>query len=289
MNRRGYIGGSTVAAILGISPGRWSSPWSQWAQIVGLRPAQEDNERFAIGRDLEAGLALAFTRTSGLHVAAAQQEIVHHRWPFFRGHIDGLAFESAASTEPLGVVEHKTQFGAPWDDVPAHYQAQAQFYLWLTGLERCWFSVLFGGFRYEVYELKADRSDQALIAWRAWRFWRDHVLTGNPPDTDGSQATLDALAEVYPEHTPATSVELDDEARGALASYEEAAREIKRWAMRRDRARAHLEATLGVAEEGCVDGVRVCSWRSQHRDAYTVAESNFRVFRTHTSKKENAT
>ena len=292
--RRQGLGASDIGALLGLSS--YSSPWSLWAEKVGLRPARETTERQQMGHDFEPVIAQLFTRRTGLYVAGEQTWCQNPAEPWMRCTADGFVFDGqpdegeAHIKLSLGGFEAKTdgRFGWP-DGVPPAYQAQCQWSMAVTGLDRWFVAVLFSGWRFDVFEVKRDDEDIAFMRRRARDFWFDHVVAGNPPPTDGSQATLDALAEVYPEHTPSTSVELDDEARGALASYEEAAREIKQWTMRKDRARAHLEAALGDAEEGCVDGVRVCSWRSQHRDAYTVAESNFRVFRTHTSKKENAT
>lgn len=284
MNRRGFIGGSTVAAILGISP--YSSAWAEWASIVGLRGDSEDTERFDIARDLEVALARAFTRKTGLWTAGEQLELAHPRYPMMVGHVDGLAFDGPQEGNignvwplALGVVEHKTQFGPKWVEVPAYYQAQAQFYLWLTGLDRCWFSVLFSGFQHEVYELKADRADQALIAWKAWRFWQDHCVTGIAPATDGSNATLAALADVYPEHVPDKAVELDDNGAEAARQCVLTAAKIREWEHEHAVAKATLMAILGDAEEGTVAGERVVTWRQQTRAAHHVAESTFRVLR----------
>lgn len=288
MNRRGFIGGTTVAAILGISP--YSSPWAEWARIVGLVPDDDDSERFALGRDLEAGLALAFRRKTGLWIGGAQAEIHHPRFPMMVGHIDGLAYDglriNADVSDAVSIVEHKTQFGPAWDEVPAHYQAQAQFYMWLTGLERCWFSVLFSGFRYEVYELKADRADQALIAWRAWRFWHDHCVTGTPPATDGSDATLRAIAAVYPDHVEGKTIELDDFAQSVLTRWLIAKQTARREDLMAKECEAALKTILGDAEEGTIDGERVVTWRQQTRAGHHVAESTFRVLRP-VKPKEN--
>jgi putative phage-type endonuclease len=295
MNRQGRIGGSTVAAILGISPGTWSSPWSEWARIVGLRPESDDTERFAIGRDLEAGLAVAFTRKTGLHIGGEQMEIVHPRHSMFVGHIDGLAFEGprtiADIEDAVAVVEHKTQFGRVWDEVPAPYQAQAQFYMWITGLDRCLFSVLFSGFKHEVYELKADRSDQALIAFKAWRFWRDHCVTGVPPEVDGSEATERALAEVYPKHEPGKRVAIDGlvpllSRRTELKALESA---LTKLAEGCDEIDNRIKAAMGDAELATVDGEPVFSLRTQTRKEYVSPEATYRVLRPASKKdKESA-
>lgn len=298
MDRTGYIGGSDIAAILGIAPDTWGSPWSVWATIVGLRQPHEDTERFALGRDLEHGLSAAFNRTTGLYVVGAQTELAHPRHPMFRGHVDGFGCESArawqhaATTHQadnvLGGVEHKTAFGPVWVEVPAHYQAQAQWYMWLTGLPVWWFSVLFSGFRYQVYELKADRADQTLIAWAAWRFWRDHVRTGIAPPVDGSDATLNALADVYPTERPGSILELDQLAdmpvRLAITQWRAARRAAIAATKDANRHRAIILERLGDHEEARLDGQPVLSYRTVNRDGYTVQPTSYRQLRDLTPK-----
>lgn len=264
MNRAGKIGGSTVAAILGISP--YSSAWAEWVRVVGLADDDDDDERFAIGRDLESGLASAFSRKTGLMIAGEQMEVVHPRHKQFVGHIDGLVFEGPADERSidhaLGIVEHKTQFGKAWDEVPPYYQAQAQFYLWVTGLERCWFSVLFSNFRHEIYEVPADRVDQRLIAWRAWRFWRDHCVPHVPPAVDGSDATTDALRELWPRHEPGTSVDVG-ELRDRIAEREELKARLKEIEARVDTIDNEVRLALEDVEEGRIDGERAVTYKAQ--------------------------
>ena len=49
--RRHSLGGSDMGAVLGLS--RWRSPYTVWADKMGLLPDQEDSEAMRIGRDLE--------------------------------------------------------------------------------------------------------------------------------------------------------------------------------------------------------------------------------------------
>lgn len=289
--RRGGIGGSDIAALMGISP--WSSPWSVWADKCGLLPPEPENEYMAAGRWLESAIAPWFTDLTGLHVAGEQTWSTHKVKEWARCTPDGFVcdrplgwpsyFEFALGTFEVKVLGP----GKRWDPIPPYYQAQAQWQMFVTDLPKCWFAVLHGR-RLEVYELDRDDADIEFMVERAEAFWRDHVLAGVPPATDASDATARALAAVYADSSP-DAVELD-------------AHLIETWRTRVDRkhdaealerfAANDLRAKLAEAEEGTVGGRRVVSLRPQTRrttcrECGHVTESDpFRVLRYHPPKEK---
>lgn len=168
--------------------------------------------------------------------------------------------------EPLGLLEIKTSGpGQRWETIPEHYQSQGQWQMHCTGLDRVWFAALLGR-RLDIHELARDQADIDFMVRRVETFWADHVVTGTPPPTDGHEATLRALATIYPKHTPGESVVVDDMVI-ALDEWRDAKTAIKRTARIRDEAAAEIKARLGEAEEGTVEGARAVSWRTQSRTA----------------------
>ncbi len=286
--RRQGLGASDVAGVLGISP--WSSPWSVWADKVGLLPPKAQSEPMEAGHWLERAIAPWFADRTGLHVYGVQTCVSHPEHPWQRCTLDGFVTESYIGSEarlydPLGLLEIK----APWswrewvDGIPPHYQAQAQWQLHVTGHEHLWFAVLHGR-RLATYELERDQADIDLIVERASAFWHEHVLTGVAPEVDGSDATYHALARVYPEHTPGTSIALDDLAD--IVAWWKREKRYEREAKRNAQGYAtRIEAALGEAEEGTIDGQRVVSWRNQTRKSYTVPEATFRALRAYELKE----
>jgi putative phage-type endonuclease len=322
--RQGGIGASDVAAILGLSP--WASPWSVWADKAGLLPPLPDDEVMAAGRWLEAAIGPWFTHETGLHVAGEQTWCTHPEHEHHRCTVDGFVFEAprgvlsiphvltdaeiaevkrrwqeiAASTrtpqivppmgsgDPLGLLEVKvTGPGRRWDELPPHYQAQGQWQMHVTDLPRVWFAVLMGR-RLDVHELARDQDDIDFMVEQVDRFWHDHVETGKPPAVDGSDATLRALAAVYPTEQPGETAEVHPADIGAWGE----AKRRKAEATRDEKAaKAELLAHLGTAEVGTVDGAAVVTARSQTRTTTCKAcghaeESEpFRVLRPVKSKE----
>lgn len=259
--RRQGLGASDVAAILGLSP--WASRWSLWADKTGLTRDQADTEDMEFGRWAELMIGPWFEHRTGLHVACQQERCEHPELSWARCTLDGRVFESPNSDQPLGVLEIKTvRSSAPWDEIPAHYQCQAQWQMFVTGAERVWFAVLHRR-RLEVYQLERDEADIALIAAEAESFWSDHVVAGVAPDVDGSDATWRALTAVWPEHTPGVGVELGSDGAAWVQELLDARAGRRAAEKAENAAKARLAAALGDAEEGVVDGRRVVTFRAQ--------------------------
>lgn len=305
--RREGIGASDVAAVLGLSP--WASPWSVWADKTGLLPPEPENEAMTAGRWLEAAIGPWFTHETGLHVAGEQTWCTHPDHAHHRCTVDGFVFDGDGRChdgavgcvgDALGDFEVKvTGPGRRWDEIPAHYQCQGQWQMHVTGMDRVWFAVLMGR-RLDVHELARDQADIDYMVERVNAFWTDHVLTGAPPPTDGHDATLRALAAVYPEHTPDLSVEADDVLRLVAERWRQAKANKKAAEKHEKEMAAAIQAALGDAEELTVDGQRAVSWRAQsarrldgkaltaaHPDiaAEFTRESTYRVLRNHAPKE----
>jgi hypothetical protein len=92
------------------------------------------------------------------------------------------------------------------------WQAQANHYLWLTGLPRWWFAVGYSGWVVRVY---VHERDEDVIAWQAEetiRFYREHIEPRIPPEPAGDD--LDAIAAAWPTATPELGHEIHPELIG---------------------------------------------------------------------------
>lgn len=278
VERRTGLGGSDVAGVLGLSP--WQSPWSVWADKVGLLPLDADaTDAQEFGLMAEPMLRDYFHRRTGLHVIGAQTAITHPDHPWARVTLDGYVAEhpGADLDGVLGVFESKTTSEPAWTEVPIYYQCQAQWAMWVTGQPVCWFGVLhfaYGRVTFRVYEFHRDNTDIATLEDRCRRFWFDHVTTGIPPATDGHDATLAAIDAVYVNPTPDSTVEADDELVEHLDAFVYCRDEIKALEQQQQTHRAAIAAALGdrtTLTRG-VDGkgrpVVLATWNQQTRTGF---------------------
>jgi putative phage-type endonuclease len=278
--RRGGIGGSDIAALLGLSS--YASPWSVWCHKVGLLEPTDSTQRQRIGTRMEPVLAAELHDDTGLYVVGAQQRCQDVDRPYFRCTVDGFVSETPDGQpfDALGVWEAKTdgRFGWP-DGIPVNIRAQCIWNMGVTGTDHAWLTVMFAGFKIETYPLELDgpaSADLRLMRDVAEAFWRDHVLTNVPPPPDGSDATADAIAEVWPKHQEGVAVELPDDlvGRWQVAKAREKAAKEEAKALRNQ-----IAAAIGDAEIGTVDGAPAVTYRQQDRDGYTVEPTSFRVLR----------
>jgi putative phage-type endonuclease len=280
--RGGGVGASDVAAILGLSP--WASPWSVWAEKVGLLTSDDNpSEAMEFGKWAELAIGPWFTERTGLYVAAQQGWREHPEHRYHRATIDGEvhdayttdALDNIGATDlhrpPLGGLEIKTTGpGRKWDEIPAHYQSQAQWQMHVCTWERVWFAVLMGRRLDTDHILERDQADIDFMVERVDAFWHDHVLTGIPPEVDGSDATAAAMAQVWPQHDPGRKVSLD-EIEHVIGIWVDA-KAAKKIAEEDEKAAAAvLKEALEDAEVGTVGGAKAVSWKTQTRRAVDVA------------------
>lgn len=290
--RRGGLGGSDIAALLGLS--NYGSPWSLFVDKCGLLPDDESTQRQRIGTRMESVLAAEFHDMTGLCVVGVQTWCVMPGRSHFRCTVDGFAAEHTDSDAPvndlaamLGCVQMKTdgRFGWP-EGPPANIRAQCVWEMGVTGLPHCWLVVMFAGFRIEVFEIDWDadaQADWALMAERAETFWTEHVVPGIPPPLDDSDATTAALRQVYPEHVGGVTADLDGLADiiAERADLKDAAKATKERLTLIDNT---LKAALEDAEVGLLHGTPAFTYRSHERAEYTVSASTVRTLRPVKSK-----
>lgn len=190
------IGGSEIAAVLGISP--FESRFSLWHRKAGLiAPVQENGEMYW-GKKLEPPICDEYAlRHPDQHIVPAGTYCGTGR-PWQIVNPDRLALCPDGTVE---VVEAKTSRDAEgWgdedtDEVPVYYRAQVRWYLDALGLHRARIAVLVSGSDYREYTVEHDPAEAALMREKATAFLasvRDNIR----PDIDGHAATYQAIKEL---------------------------------------------------------------------------------------------
>ena len=257
--RREGIGGSDVAAILGLSP--WAGPWTVWADKLGLVPPEPESEPMRWGKLLEPVIAAEVAHRTGLEVAGEQMWCVDREHPHRRSTIDGLLCPQGYESldEAVAVLEMKNTSAPRWDndEVPLMYHCQVQHQLAVTGFQRAVVAVLHAGNRLALYSIEADPEDQKRIAEAVDTFWLDHVVPKvQPAAMSRDLERLKRLPSVEAE-----TLEADSELRALIEQHKaakEAVGQAEDWC---DQLAARIIAKIGPAEVVTIDGNKALTCR----------------------------
>ena len=257
--RRKGLGGSDIAAILGMNP--WKTPLGVYLDKTGEMPDEPQSHRAEWGLRLERVIldgavdALNADREEPLELATVDEILAHPDHGWMLASLDGCL---DGDPQGPGVAEAKsTSYWArqQWEDgdtLPDAWHCQVQWYLAVTGWQWGVIAVLWDTANLHLEHVEADREFQSALVEVGERFWRDHVLAGNPPAAGAGDDEL--TKRLHPEPEPGSSVLLPDEAREVIAERNAARAAEKHAAERRKAAEARIRQLLGDAEEGWFPG-----------------------------------
>jgi len=193
------IGGSEMAAILGVSP--WEGPADVWARKKGITKEKEDNLRFQIGRKFEGPIAEIYAEREGVKLLKVDGLYTHPDAPLvgtpdrlIAGQKKGLEIKTA---DPA--IAHT--WGEPGtDQIPLYYTTQVATYMALLGYDDWDVAVLFGTSDFRVYRLHRDMELENMILERAREFWSTYVVGDKEPPPDSSRSYGEYLVKKYPKN-----------------------------------------------------------------------------------------
>lgn len=192
--RKSGIGGSDVAAILGLSP--WKSPLDVYLDKVGKSAPQEETDAMYWGTRLEDLVAKKYCEVKDREVRKVNSILRSEKYPCLIGNIDrAVCHEKGKLPVVKGefrtpkILECKTARtkNEDWgqggtDQIPDYYLTQVLHYLGLTGCESCDVAVLFMDSRkFDVYTVKADQEIIQRMFERLADWWESHVVKNVAP------------------------------------------------------------------------------------------------------------
>lgn len=295
-DRRRGIGGSDVAAILGLSP--FKSALDVYLDKIGEGAPDKGNKRQRRGQAIEPLLIRKFEERMGVQVERFGAPLVSPRHEFMRANLDGRMPNEAGQ-----LVEAKCAWSPDgWgedgsDDVPAYYQTQACHYFEVTDARVCFFPVLFGmdGLDWEpvqtpqgviwtpivandadfrIYTIERDDTFVADVVEAERAFWHDHVLARVPPAPTNSE---DA-AKLW-KRDNGKAVEVGEDIAAQVAKLKDLRAQQKALKEQDDFIVDQLAIAFG---EGAIlkhAGEDLATYKHQKRRAYSVAETEFRCLR----------
>lgn len=258
MTRPRTIGGTDVAAILGLHPYR--SALDVWARCAGLsEDDQPDNPRMAWGRRLEPVVLDAYEEQTGAKLDRGGT-VTLAAAPWAHGSLDARVQGGGAIVDAK-TTRDASRWGAPGtDEMPAEVACQLMHYAWLADAPAGHAAVLVAGSDFRIYCLPRDEEMIGLQVEACAKFWRDHVMTGTPPDVDGSEACARYLARRWPRHE-AELLTATPEIEEAIGRLRDARAEVATAEERQRLAEAEIKAWLGE-HEGCTSSLGKLTWKA---------------------------
>jgi putative phage-type endonuclease len=206
-DRRNYLGGSDIGAILGLS--KYRSALDVWLEKTGQSELTRTSLPLRFGSFAESFIAQEYTSATGFELIHDERPITHPQYDFLVGHVDRFVFESPLEKEKVlleessqcaasHLLECKTanpflqdDWGEPGSDqVPLPYLVQCIWYLMITGLKRCDLAVLFGNADFRIYQIHQDTELATMILDRAITFWEKHIKGNQAPPTQSEKDCL---------------------------------------------------------------------------------------------------
>ncbi|MDL5205078.1 lambda-exonuclease family protein [Streptomyces sp. ALI-76-A] len=215
--RANGIGGSEIAAVLGLSP--YESRFSLWHRKKGLIGPVEESEEMYWGKEHEPAICRRFARDHPELVVTAAPTYSHPDRPWQIANPDRHAgpdlFEAKTARDDTGWGKEGTS------EIPVHYRAQCLHYMDVTGARNCWVGVLIAGSQYREYVVEYDEAEARLLRDAGARFM-DDLARDIRPDIDGHSATYQAIREI-PDGLDPVDVEIDTSLRDRFYAAQDSA------------------------------------------------------------------
>ncbi len=264
-NRRKGLGGSDIAAIMGLSP--FKSPMDVYLDKIGEATEQEESPYLYWGNQLEDLVAREFAKQTGYKVQRRTQQYQHPAIPYLIGNIDRLVVNHPGGPAILDCKTTNAFKARDWDNgqAPLPYVIQIQHYLDITGYQQGYLAVLIGGNDFRIVPVTRDEAFIGQMHEASEAFWLC-VQTATPPLVDGSAATTQALNLLYPQDD-GSAIDLPPDAAQWIAQRERAKAVIKEHEALLTEAENHLKALLGDAKVGTCGGYSII-WDTRSRKGF---------------------
>ena len=299
--RPNYINASEVAIVCGEAG--YGSQAELYADKKGLRPPVVDSAIFRRGRWGEAAVfqALAEERPEW----QVQRARIHVRDTERRLACTPDGFAIAPDRDGIGIVQAKvisrSMFRDRWLDSPDDsvvdggatalpaYMLQTLTEMMLNDCRWGVLAVLINGeFDWALRLFNVERNEviENRILDRSAVFWRDHLDPGIMPAFE-PQRDAELVRLLYPRDN-GTEIDLtgDNRALALVDEWIEVSAARKRMEKSEKAIKTELQGKIGEATFGRLADGRRLSWKHQHRKAYPVEASDFRVLRLLNNKED---
>lgn len=252
--RRLSIGGSDAATVMGVN--KWASPLSLYANKKGMTSDPETNVAMQVGTHCEELVARMFEEEAGKKVRNDLFMYQHDLYPYITANLDRRIVGENAG------LECKTSQAYTLKDfdgtVPENYYWQCVQYMAVMGFDRMYLAAILSNRHFVWRVIERNEEDIKKLIAKEVIFWTEFVEKDIMPEADGTDASAEALKEIYPA-AEVEEIETDIDADAEMYLY--AAEQEKTWKKRKEEAQQNMQAKLGTAERG-IGAAYVATWKN---------------------------
>ena len=255
--RKCGITGTDAGAILGLNPYR--SAFQVYHDKISDTIENIDNEAMRQGRDLEDYVAQRFSEETGFKVRRANAIYQSEEHPLLLADFDRLIVGQKAGLECKTV----SPFSADkWADgkIPAHYLAQVDHYLAVSGFD-CWYvAALIFGRELVIHKIVTDKQVLSDLIDEEERFWTNHVVPQIPPAPNGCECDTQQINQMYEVDNRDKTADLSA-LHGLLDKRQELSDQIEQMEQEKTAIEQQVKLQMQDAAYGTAPGYKV-SWVS---------------------------
>jgi putative phage-type endonuclease len=173
--RKTGIGGSDVAAILGLS--RYATPVDIWLEKIGCGGKKQETEAMHFGNALEAVIAQEYALRNNENLSEPTEIFRHRKYPFLLANPDRLMEGKNGILECKNAGLYKAhEWGEEGtDQIPTEYLLQAAHYRHVLNADFVDIAVLLGGNIFRQYRYTENKNLEEKMEEKLIAFWRENV------------------------------------------------------------------------------------------------------------------
>lgn len=181
--RKNGIGGTDVAAILGISP--YLTPYQLWEIKTGRAEPKQilTEDKLRIRHAHEITIANEFAYRHKVELKTVPETLRHPEYPFLFCHLDRVIIGQNIIVECKSSVSYLSRLWGEsgTTEAPPYYRAQAHFQMLVTGYEKVIIAALIDTDDYREFPILRDERIIKAMKEKCVHFWNHHVIGDVPP------------------------------------------------------------------------------------------------------------
>lgn len=251
-NRHKFIGGSDVAAILGLD--RYRTTYEVWEEKKRGIKSFEGNNVTEWGKILEPVIIDYFIKRNMVAVTDNNVRYISNEYDFLGCHPDGIA-EIKGERWLIEVKTVSSNAYKHWqNELPLEYYCQVQHNMFVTGLKKCKFVYLVLDDRsYNEIDVNFDSEYYDLVKAHLVKWWQNYIV--------GDDTPIKAVSDYEKENPNQSIAEADDEAVEIYGQLVDIKSKIKAFEETKEELEDKLKLKIGSSTELMHGLNTLATWR----------------------------